>query len=542
MAVSIPNLSTFTDAESGFAGAYSELPAPHSSGAAPAVDTENYIQGVQSASQATGQATGTGAGFQYVDTGTPISLTAGQVVLAWTFYAAPTNLETWANGGARLGIGTEDNLFLYNIMGSNFGNYPYGGWQCTAVDPSLTQDAAVGTPSGTTHTAVCFLPNILTKITKGTPQVMDVIRFGTAEIQVTGTETFDSIATANDASTARWGMFQASSAGFNWKGKLTLGTAATALSMTSSNRAITLEDTPRVIAGFNKIEVNNNATSLTWSSISISGVETSITGSAPVSQGDYEEIDSPTVSMDSCTFTDLGTFSFNTATNPSTLTSCTFRRCGTISPNGATITGGTLAVRNGGVGISIATPAEITNVSGMTIQPASTTDTGSVAIQYSGTTDITLTGHTFSGLDGTNSRYAFEYTGGGTVNITPSAGCNITQAMVLNTSGTATVVAPALTLDITNLRAGSEVRIFRQSDLVEVGTGIETVSVTDGTFSDGSTKYKATFTHSQGGTAVYVVVHALGYVNARIDYTLPTTDGQSLLVSQVLDRVYSNPV
>jgi len=86
------------------------------------------------------------------------------------------------------------------------------------------------------------------------------------------------------------------------------------------------------------------------------------------------------------------------------------------------------------------------------------------------------------------------------------------------------------TLELTGLIAGSEVRAYLGTDpstAVEIG-GIES----------GSTSF--VFTHSVGGQAGYIVVHALGYQSIRIPWTYVAAD-QTIPVQQALDRQYLNP-
>jgi len=307
----------------------------HQSGGAPADDTENFIHNDTSISQSTGQATGTNAGMQY-DYGSNISWTSGDIFLVWQFYAAPTNLQPWASGGMRFCVGSSSgNVRFWNALGDNFGNYPYGGWQNTAIDPEVTGDGSDdGSPTTGNYRIFGSLPNVRAKITKGTPHAVDAIRYGRGELQVTGTSaTFSGMATANDADTARWGLFQASGGGYLWKGLMSLGLSGTSATFSDSNKAIRIDDTPRVVAGFNKIEINNSSTSVTWTGVSISGVQTSINGSAPVSKGDFEAVDDATVDINSCTFTDMGTFVFQ---SNSDVDDSVFRRCEQVTQGSAT--------------------------------------------------------------------------------------------------------------------------------------------------------------------------------------------------------------
>ena len=310
---------------------WSEL-SGHSSGAAPSQDLESFIHNASAVSQATGQATGTTAGMEY-DYGSNISWTSGFAFFVWQMFAAPTNIYDWANGGMRFGVGSSSgNMDFWNALGDNFGNYPYGGWQNTAIDPEVTADTTDGTPTGT-YRYFGSLPNMRNKITKGSPHVIDAIRYGRGEFQVTGTGAdFSGMAAANDASTARWGLFRATRGGFLWKGLMSLGLTGTSVTFSDSNKNIFIEDTPRVSSGFNKIEINNASSSITWNNITILGIQTSITGSDPVSPGDFEVVDDATVDLTSCTFVDMGIFAFD---SNSTLDVCTWRRCHQVTGNEA---------------------------------------------------------------------------------------------------------------------------------------------------------------------------------------------------------------
>lgn len=345
MATYNTDLNLFDAADS--AGNWSEL-SGHTSGAAPSADTENYMQNSISVSQATGQASTTAAGME-CDYGSAITWTAGWVIVAWQYYTAPTNINTWANGGMRIGVGSSSgNMYYWNAMGDDFGGSPYACWQNTAIDPSdpsgttysnLASDTSDGSPTGAVR-IFGSLPNVRAKISKGSPHACDIIRYGRGEIYATGTGgTFAGYAGANDADTARWGLFQKTRGGYLWKGLFSFGQSGTSLTFSDSNANIFVDDTPRVRPTFNKIQILNSSTSVTWTGVNIVGVQTSITGSAPVSPGDFDNTDSGTIAFTSCNFTDMGTWTFNAATNSNDVLSCVFLRCKLITASGCDLTG-----------------------------------------------------------------------------------------------------------------------------------------------------------------------------------------------------------
>ena len=241
----------------------------------------------------------------------------------------------------RFGIGSSSgNMSYWNAMGDDFGGSPYACWQNTAIDPETTPDGTDdGSPTGAVR-VFGSLPNVRAKITKGSPHAADIIRYGRGEIYATGTGgTFAGFAAANDADTARWGLFQKVRGGYLWKGLLSLGQSGTSLTFSDSNVSVFIDDTPRVSSAFNKIQILNSSSSITWTGITIVGVGTSITGSAPISPGNFENVDSGTLVMTSCTFSDMGTFVFNSATNANTITDTIFRRCGQVAQGGSSFDG-----------------------------------------------------------------------------------------------------------------------------------------------------------------------------------------------------------
>jgi len=325
MATYSTDLQTITLCDS---GTFTEFTG-YTSGAAPALSTENYIHNGSAVDQATGQATGQTVSIAF-DYGSNITWTSGWVVIGWAKFDAPTSIQTWSTGGIRIGVGSAlGNVSLYNALGSDFGDYPYGGWQCTAIDPQLTADQTVGSGSGGNYRYFGTVSYLTQKITKGSPNVIDAFRYGRGQIKAIGTSaTFAGLASTNDATTARWGLFTDRGGVYRWKGLLSLGDTSNTVTFSDSNKSILIEDTPRVSSTFNKIEVVNSGSSVTWTSISISGVQTSITGSAPTSPGDFAMIDNATVTKSSCTFTDMGTFAYLSGLNS---TGTTWRRCKQIS-------------------------------------------------------------------------------------------------------------------------------------------------------------------------------------------------------------------
>ena len=495
----------------------------HTTGGAPAVDNEAYIQGSGCISQATAQAVGTTAGMQF-DYGSNISWTTGFVFLVWQLFAAPNNIAAWASGGMRFGVGSSaGNMKFWNALGKDLSPYPSGGWQNTAIDPTQAADAQDGSPVAGSYRIFGSLPNLLAAISKGYPHVMDAIRYGRGQIYATlgdlanGYATFAGLALANDAGSARWGLLSNRSGTFFWKGLLSLGLAGTAVDFRDSNKAIALEDTPRVYATFNKIEIRNAASRVDWTSVTITAPALSITGSAPVSQGDLQVVDNADVNIDGCVFTNMGSFIF---LSNSTILGTTFRRCGQITQNSAVFDGCLITNSDAAVALRSNNPQLISDcefVSGGTGHAIEITTPGTYA----------FAGNTFSGYGTAGTTNAAIYNNsGGAVTLNISGGDTPT---VRNGSGASTTVNNTINLTLTGVVDGSEVRIMAAGTETEL-FGIESKE----------TGVNPVYSY-QSTQAVDIVVHHVEYNYWRMaGYQLPATDG-SLPVSQIFDRNYRNP-
>ena len=107
----------------------------------------------------------------------------------------------------------------------------------------------------------------------------------------------------------------------------------------------------------------------------------------------------------------------------------------------------------------------------------------------------------------------------------------ITLGSGVNVVGTLTDQNGTISLfTFTGLQDGTEVRVFRESDMTEVGMGSETSS--GGTV---NISYSLTATES-----VYAVIHALGFQSLAISGLLTSFSPQSIPVNQTSDRQYRN--
>ena len=414
----------------------------HTGGGAATDETDFYMQNSNCISQSTGTQTAQGAGLQY-DYGSNITWTTGYVFLAWQIFLAGNAVQTWASGGIRFGVGSSaGNMKFWNAVGSDTGRAPYGGWQNTAIDPTYTADQTDGAPTAGAYRFFGSMPNIVSAVSKGNPHGVDVIRYGRGKITITngdvtnGYGTFAGIATTNDNTANRWGLFQLQQGTYLWKGLLSFGSDATAVDFRDANRVIFIDDTPRTYASFNRIEIRNASSRVDWTAVQISALGT-------LSKGEFEVIANADVNFASCTFTDMSTFIF---LSNSTVLSTIFRRCGQVTVGGADISGCTFDQSTATSAVLAASPAHAGAIDNTTF----ISDGTGYAITITGTAaNITLTNVTFTGYaasDGTSGNEAiFVNIATGSMSITISGG----STPSIRTAGcSVTVVSGAVTVDM----------------------------------------------------------------------------------------------
>ena len=451
-------LATGSDADG--SGTWVEL-ADYAGGGSAAQDGENRIQGVDCVSQTTGNKTGMQFSIAF-DAGSNIysSFATGDCIFMWQYFAVPEAIDTIANSGLQLAVASTnagtDAMNRWDVGGSDFNKNPYGGWANVVVDPASTPDNTNNGGAGTTWRYFGSIVNILSgsAITKGTPHAVDAIRYGRGEIYCTGTAcTFTGMAQYNDYNDAtngynRYGLFQATGGGtYLWKGLMSLGQTATSATFSDSNKAITIDYAEKTYAAFNKIEVNNSSTSVTWNNISFFSKST-------LSPGQFEMIDNATVAMSGCSFNNMDTFVFQ---SNATVTDCKFNGCGQVTHGGADFDGCDFAGYEGTAGTAYLTYAVNADPDGELDNCSFTKGTASThAIEFDATntpTTITLRGIDFSGYNASNGQndstlYFPSTTKSYTVNL---IGCTGNISYRVGSGGSVTLVINPVSFTVTVL-------------------------------------------------------------------------------------------
>ncbi len=276
----------------------------------------------------------TGLASLAYNNGSGVTIPTNGGFFVWSKYQAPNSIQTRANRGITVVIGSSTTVWgTFNMDGSD--TYPYGGWVNYFVDPTLTPDDTSGTYN-TTYQYCGTGINVVNYVSKGNPHSIDFMRYGRGESRFTdgdlgnGYATFAGFAAVNDvAATARWGLFSDQGGSYLWKGLMSLGLTSTSVDMRDSNISITIDDTIKASSGFNRIEVHNVSSNVEWNSINITKVGT-------ISKGEFEVIDNATVDLTNCVFTKMSTFIFQ---SNSTLNDCSFLSCELVTQGSADIDG-----------------------------------------------------------------------------------------------------------------------------------------------------------------------------------------------------------
>lgn len=492
-------------------------------------ETDFFIQGTGCAAKymTTG---GVGLGALVRDNGAGVTVPTPGGFFIWIYPQGVNQLDTFANGGIRLLVGSSTaNYYAWRVAGDD--TIPYGGWTCWVVDPSaptpvtddgtgLDADYQVGTP---TTTKQVFGAGVNQQVNAKGGIGFDVMRYGRGEMKVEfgavadGYATFAGVATYNDNGSNRFGLFQAIAGGYLYKGLFLMGSATNAVDFRDSNTSILIENTARVTADFNTIEIRNASSRVDWTNVSVLALGT-------VARGNFIVTNAATVNLASCSFTDMGTFGFLSG---STISNCVFRRTDKITTGGATISGCTIDSNRATTAVLAATPANAALVSGCTFTSAGTGH----GLEITGTAaNMTLTNNTWSGYSGTSTNAAvFVNIATGTMDLNISGG----TVPSVRTAGATVNVVSSVAVTFDKMKDNSEVRVYLAGTSTVVD-GIE--NATAGTTDNRSFTWAAAVS-----TSVDYVIHNFAsgvpiYQSIRVNsYTVPST-AVTINIAQILDR------
>jgi len=510
-------LASGSDAES---GTWVEMASPYNAGGGPGIDPENFIQGSNSQSQTMGNKFTVGKSVAF-DAGSDISgsFATDDVVMAWVFFQAGSNLYDYATtGGHRFGIAADTaglpstSMDMWFISGDDRSPNPEGGWWNVAVDPTFTPDAVTGGGNGGVYWYFgSILEGMRAQISKGTPHAVDVMRFGRGEIYCTGASpdaSFTLMAAQNDLNANKWGLLKDTGGDtFLWKGLMSIGQVGTSTTFVASNQTIVIDDTAKVYQGFNKLEIRHASTSVTLTNISF-------TAKGTVSPGQFEMVENAaTMSMAGCTFNNMDTFIF---LSNGILDSCNFIGCSTITHGGADFEACTFEGYEFSANTSYLVYDETADPNGELDNcnfTKGTIDTHAIEFGLTSPLTMTLTGCDFQGYSATqdvnSSIFHFKRTTGTiTLNLVGcSSDVSFTNAYRTDGATIVIVVDPVTTLitvqDIDDATFVNAARVIVQAFSGGTENWQETVSIVNAATT-------ATVTHTAHGLATSDLVNITG--------------------------------
>ncbi len=490
-----------------------------------APETDFFIQGSNCISKAGWSSAVKGMVYNM---GSGQTVASGKAVFMWIYYWAPNSLDVEAGtpGGLQLLIGSSTSAYkAWDIRGKD--TLTYGGWGCAVVDPTISADDTTGSPSATLQYfgATANVPSA--GPSKGQPLGVDAFRHGrdftcTNGDASNGYATFLGAASYNDNVARRYGQIQAIDGGYLQQGRFLMGSSSTAVDFRDSNKSILVARTPKVSPSFNTFEVQNSASRVDWTNITITALGTT-------SRGNFVTTDNADINFDGCVLTDMGTFSFQ---SNSSILSSTFRRCNLITQSSAVFTDCTFDSTNDSVKAILSNnPANISNCTFI-----SSGTKHAIEITTAGT--YSFSGNTFTGYataNGSTGNEVIYNNSGGAVTINYSGGSGVISYR--NGAGASTTVASSVNLVI-NIVDADGATITENCEVTVVKVSDESVLFTEDDITDGT----ATYSFSSGsGTPSYINVHNVsGYQNKTVYLNLPSSDATTT-VQLDEDRFYANP-
>lgn len=531
------DLVLITDADGGAddPGTWAELAGYTGGGGLTTPDTDYYIEGTGCSTLSTANKTGLQVGINYTHD-TTFTINVGECAFIWHVLLAGNAMESFADGGLRLGLGDNNgDAYMYKVGGNDFGRNPYGGWQNYAINPRRPPDYTIGTPAAYNQT-MCCLPNLAAGISKGNLLALDSFRIGRGTLWVSGGDlangyaNFEGMAAANDSQNNRWGLFQSQAGQYLFKGLMSFGVSGgNAVDFRDSNANIVVDVTPRTYRTFNRIEIHNSSSKVYWTGVNIS----SLPPSGYFAPGDLKVVDDADVRLDTCVFTDLGEFEF---LSNSIIDGTTWRRCEQIYWGSAPFDRCVFDSTRASAAIYTEDLEDITNCSFIRTNNNLYKEHG---IHMAASGSYSFTGNTFTnyGPSGSISAAIFHNSGGHlTINV---VGGSVPTVYNAPNGSTSSVVASVnwyfqIVDTNANLVSGAEFRIF---DAKYNGNQLYGVEISDGT-------ELYSFDASIAGTTARVVVHSLGYIYNAQSLTHPSTSntaGAPTVIVLQRDRNYNNP-
>lgn len=395
-------------------------------GAGLSADTDFAIQGTYSLTKQVNNAL-KGIVFNNMS----VSITADDHFYVWLYATTPGLLDTEANGGMRVTIGTGTAAYVeYYVKGA--AEYAEGGWICFPIRYQTTAPSPgsiTGSP-GASPTHIGGELNI-TGTVKAVNFGLDAQRMGSGIVFAGGTSpdakaTFTGAADKNDLVANRWGQISNKPGGFAVQGKMLIGDSGNACEVEESGKLVTITDTPFTLTDFSEIMVEHASTIVDLTGFTFLGLGTN-------NPGRWECVTSAAVvNLTSTIFKDFGACVFGSG---STLVDCQWLTTSSITLNSGTMDGCTIDSNSAASAVLTDDLADITGCSFISDGSGHAVELSSVA----GTPmawDSETSG--YAGTDGsTGDEAIYVNVGSGTLVINVAAG--ITKPTIRTAGATVTV-------------------------------------------------------------------------------------------------------
>jgi hypothetical protein len=192
----------------------------------------------------------------------------GRRITVWM--SAPASVDTLANGGYRIVIGTSASVRAYYVGGRDVAPFVQSGWNCFVLDLdalanySFAQISGSGVPAITGITTVGVGFNVTSKAVGNSPNVFwDIMQHGTGLTVAGGTSgspgLFSEIAAWDETTTAATGTIRQIGQGiFGLQNRLTFGATAAASHFEDTNATVFFEGGVANSAGFYRMTVQGS--------------------------------------------------------------------------------------------------------------------------------------------------------------------------------------------------------------------------------------------------------------------------------------------
>ena len=437
-------------------------------------------------------------------TTTSLNLTNTHIRI-WFNYAAVGYLNTKANGGIAIYVlgGTAGYWYIDGI------DTYEGGWVLLTVDTSRAFDSGSATLSSVTRVGVSI--NLTSSPRNVVNTWVDYVVYGNGLTTSGGTteDRIDLLGTSQLDLTNGYGILKRTSGVYFLSSNFTIGNSARATYMDINNQVVIFEN----------LLVNSNLYNITLDATGPATV-VNIQNSVIKSESKKNRLDffantanMTDLTINATTVANGDVFEFN-ATNQ-TITGTTFQNCNSITTNGATFEGNIIS---GGVSTTgvLKISSSMSGISNCQFINNNT----AIEISAAGT-------YTFDNLYFEGNTYDFKVsatTGAVVINV-----INGGNVATYTTAGATVEINNQVSITLTGIKDGTEVRVYETSTGNELGTGVE--NLTGGTF---------VYTYNNESKNIYFVLVNLNYQVVRLDLV---QSGTPLIIpiQQIVDRVYSNP-